>query len=191
MLSLARVGLAMGLGLRRSPPTRLLLSLDQRAAASPLQPRRRLLCRNVNSTFLLCQDSKARRGEFRSCLRRELGGTAARLQHENHQASISVATALPTGAHTVKVIFNDHQACELNYIWLRDNCSCPECVHPKSKQKLVDTAGLDYNVRPVSMEVSADGSLEVTWGDSTGTHQSSYSPLWSVPVFALNCMMWP
>ncbi|KAL1478138.1 hypothetical protein MTO96_035195 [Rhipicephalus appendiculatus] len=162
MLSLARVGLAMGLGLRRSPPTRLLLSLDQRAAASPLQPRRRLLCR-----------------------------TAARLQHENHQASISVATALPTGAHTVKVIFNDHQACELNYIWLRDNCSCPECVHPKSKQKLVDTAGLDYNVRPVSMEVSADGSLEVTWGDSTGTHQSSYSPLWSVPVFALNCMMWP
>ncbi|KAH7953218.1 hypothetical protein HPB49_006188 [Dermacentor silvarum] len=88
-----------------------------------------------------------------------------------------VVTALPTGAQTVKVIFSDDQACELNYIWLRDNCSCSHCIHPDSKQKLVDTAGLDYNVRPVSMEVSPDGSLEVTWGDSKGTHHSSYNPL--------------
>lgn len=82
------------------------------------------------------------------------------------------------GAHTVKVVFSDDQACELNYIWLRDNCSCPQCIHPDSKQKLVDSVALDYNVRPVSMEVSADGNLEVTWGDSKGTHQSSYEPLW-------------
>ncbi|KAL1478139.1 hypothetical protein MTO96_035195 [Rhipicephalus appendiculatus] len=159
----------------------LLAPLSRHVAASLSSARADLLRKGVTPTLQ----------HVRRYHQKRRTGTAARLQHENHQASISVATALPTGAHTVKVIFNDHQACELNYIWLRDNCSCPECVHPKSKQKLVDTAGLDYNVRPVSMEVSADGSLEVTWGDSTGTHQSSYSPLWSVPVFALNCMMWP
>lgn len=105
-------------------------------------------------------------------------GTAALTQLEKKSTSLGILQALPTGAHTVKVIFNDEQACELNYIWLRDNCSCPKCIHPDSKQKLVDSVALDYNVRPVSMEVSPDGSLEVTWSDSTGTHQSSYEPLW-------------
>ncbi|XP_077560196.1 gamma-butyrobetaine dioxygenase-like [Haemaphysalis longicornis] len=105
-------------------------------------------------------------------------GTAALAQVGKQAKPLGVAQALPMGAHTVKVVFSDDQACELNYIWLRDNCSCPQCIHPDSKQKLVDSVALDYNVRPVSMEVSADGNLEVTWGDSKGTHQSSYEPLW-------------
>ncbi|XP_037276727.2 gamma-butyrobetaine dioxygenase-like [Rhipicephalus microplus] len=146
----------------------LLVPLSRHAAACLSSARADLLRRGTTPTLQ----------HVRRYHQKRRTGTATQLQHQNQQASLSVATALPTGAHTVKVIFNDHQACELNYIWLRDNCNCPECVHPQSKQKLVDTAGLDYNVRPVSMEVSADGSLEVTWGDSTGTHQSSYSPLW-------------
>ncbi|KAG0413944.1 hypothetical protein HPB47_008897 [Ixodes persulcatus] len=99
-------------------------------------------------------------------------------QARKQEASLSVSQAMPTSSHTVKVIFSDDQACELNYIWLRDNCTCPQCIHPQSKQKLVDTAALDFNVRPVSMEASADGTLEVSWGDSKGTHNSSYDPLW-------------
>ncbi|KAH6935149.1 hypothetical protein HPB50_003541 [Hyalomma asiaticum] len=147
----------------------LLVPLSRHAAAALSSTRADLLRKGSAPAF---QQVRRYHQKLRT------GTAALQQQQQKQQASLSVTTALPLGAHTVKVIFSDDQACELNYIWLRDNCNCPQCIHPESKQKLVDTAGLDYNVRPVSMEVSADGNLEVTWGDSKGTHQSSYSPLW-------------
>lgn len=146
----------------------LLLPLSRRAAGALCASRPDLLARRATPAPQHVRRYQQKRSS----------GTAALEHLQKPQSPLSVTTALPTGAHTVKVIFSDDQACELNYIWLRDNCNCPHCIHPNSMQKLVDTAGLDFNVRPVSMEVSPEGSLEVTWGDSQGTHQSSYEPLW-------------
>lgn len=97
---------------------------------------------------------------------------------EEARSSLGVITALPTSTNTVKVIFNDDNACELNYIWLRDNCPCPKCIHPDSKQKLVDTAALDVNVKPQHMEITADGCLDIAWNETGGQHTSLYDPLW-------------
>ncbi|XP_054926609.1 gamma-butyrobetaine dioxygenase-like isoform X5 [Dermacentor andersoni] len=146
----------------------LLVPLSRHAAAALSSARADLLRKGAMPTLQ----------HIRRYQQKRRTGTAALQRQQQKQTQLSVVTALPTGAQTVKVIFSDDEACEVNYIWLRDNCNCSHCIHPDSKQKLVDTAGLDYNVRPVSMEVSPDGSLEVTWGDSKGTHHSSYNPLW-------------
>ncbi|XP_064480539.1 gamma-butyrobetaine dioxygenase-like isoform X2 [Ornithodoros turicata] len=108
--------------------------------------------------------------------RRLISSTVALHSRQEELHSLGVATTVPLGSESVKVIFNDDNACDLNYIWLRDNCPCPKCVHPDSKQKLVDTAALDFNVRPQQMAVTPDGSLDIIWNE--GQHESVYDPIW-------------
>lgn len=104
----------------------------------------------------------------------------------NSQASASLKTepqtiseALPTTIHSIKIIFSDHKACDFKYIWLRDNCHCPKCIHPNSRQKLVDTASLDNNIRPMSVNVNSAGGLDVLWPEGKDeTHWSVYDAEW-------------
>src|SRR5687768_16036444 len=36
-----------------------------------------------------------------------------------------------------------------NYIWLRDNCQCSQCVHPNSGQKLFSSANIPLDIKPL------------------------------------------
>jgi Gamma-butyrobetaine hydroxylase-like, N-terminal len=45
----------------------------------------------------------------------------------------------PSGTGPYSCIFDSH------HIWLRDHCRCPQCFHPVTKQRLVDT----FDVRGV------------------------------------------
>jgi len=49
-----------------------------------------------------------------------------------------------------------------NYIWLRDNCQCPLCIHPDSRQKLLSSSDVPLDIKPISIESSSD-RLEITW----------------------------
>ncbi|CAJ0898190.1 12647_t:CDS:2 [Entrophospora sp. SA101] len=49
-----------------------------------------------------------------------------------------------------------------NYIWLRDNCQCSQCVHPNSGQKLFSTANIPLDIKPLSINFMED-SVEVAW----------------------------
>ena len=71
-----------------------------------------------------------------------------------------------------------------HYVWLRDNCQCPECYHPVTNQRLVDVVNIGDNLRPSRMEltehaagaVSNDSAaLTVDWEDD---HTSMYSLSW-------------
>lgn len=81
------------------------------------------------------------------------------------------------------MIFSDHQTCDFKFIWLRDNCRCPSCVHPETKQKLLDTPSLNVNLRPKSLTVTDDGQLLIEWpngdgGKAASKHRSVYDPYW-------------
>lgn len=63
------------------------------------------------------------------------------------------------------------------FMYLRDNCRCPECFHESSLQRSFDTVGkLDPSILPEKYEVTTDGEqIVITWPDS---HVSVFNSEW-------------
>ncbi|OSC99236.1 Clavaminate synthase-like protein [Trametes coccinea BRFM310] len=57
------------------------------------------------------------------------------------------------------------------YVWLRDSCQCPSCVHPSTRQKLHKTSDIPTTVRPRQdgIEVSVDG-VRIAWDSGHRSH---------------------
>lgn len=50
------------------------------------------------------------------------------------------------------------------FFWLRDHCQCPDCLHPETRQRLLDTFSIPADVKPRSATVVEDGAvLEIIW----------------------------
>ncbi|KIL59573.1 hypothetical protein M378DRAFT_14705 [Amanita muscaria Koide BX008] len=59
-------------------------------------------------------------------------------------------------------------------VWLRDHCRCPQCFHPITKQRLLDTFAILPDLTPFNVTATTDG-LQVTWPDA---HVSLYPWSW-------------
>ncbi len=77
------------------------------------------------------------------------------------------------GERTVTVVWDDGTAGEFHFVWLRDNCPCPECRHPEAWERLLDNVALDLDVRPA--EVACRDQLDIVWDDG---HRTSLSAEW-------------
>ena len=77
----------------------------------------------------------------------------------------------------LKVSWNNGTFSRYPYIFLRDNCKCPQCFEPKSNQSLLHTivdVGLSIEAKTVSF--SDDGQrLMCAWPDG---HESEYHLEW-------------
>lgn len=62
-----------------------------------------------------------------------------------------------------------------HYVWLRDNCPCPRCLHP-SGQRLVDILDLPADAAPRMVTLDEAGALVIRW-DPDG-HESRYAGAW-------------
>ncbi|KAI8067974.1 hypothetical protein BC940DRAFT_238441 [Gongronella butleri] len=66
-----------------------------------------------------------------------------------------------------------------SHVWLRDNCPCPVCVHPDSRQKLHSCADVPLDIQPRSVRLEHD-SLVIEWdrplqhGKGDANHLSRY-----------------
>ncbi|KAG0044521.1 hypothetical protein BGZ83_010260 [Gryganskiella cystojenkinii] len=59
--------------------------------------------------------------------------------------------------------YRPHQpSTTLNPIWLRDNCPCPKCIHPSTRQKLHASSQVPLDITVSSVQVYPEG-LELTW----------------------------
>lgn len=67
----------------------------------------------------------------------------------------------------VSITWQDNTTDIYPYIYLRDNCQCPECFFKDSNQRLVDVVrDVDINVKPTKVQLSEDGTnLSITWPD--------------------------
>ncbi|MGB6169523.1 MAG: gamma-butyrobetaine hydroxylase-like domain-containing protein, partial [Geitlerinemataceae cyanobacterium] len=63
-----------------------------------------------------------------------------------------------------------------HYIWLRDNCLCPQCSHPTSFQKLYEISDFTSPPEPLSWE-EQDGQLRITWNEDPA-HLSTFPVSW-------------
>ncbi|EAS32512.3 trimethyllysine dioxygenase [Coccidioides immitis RS] len=59
--------------------------------------------------------------------------------------------------------------------WLRENCRCVKCIHPETKQRLVDTHSIPFDIRPASFRLVEGQHLEIQWPDG---HSSTYPWPW-------------
>ncbi|KAI0067372.1 Trimethyllysine dioxygenase [Artomyces pyxidatus] len=66
---------------------------------------------------------------------------------------------------------------KFHHLWLRDHCRCPECFHPVTKQRLVNTFDIPPDVEPVSVESQPQG-LHVIWPAASQPHASLYPWSW-------------
>lgn len=72
------------------------------------------------------------------------------------------------------VMFSDGSTSQFHYIWLRDNCRCPACLHPTMGERLVDTAAIPLDIAPREVEGDAVG-LSLVWPDG---HETRYDEGW-------------
>ncbi|XP_078583871.1 gamma-butyrobetaine dioxygenase-like [Branchiostoma floridae x Branchiostoma japonicum] len=99
-----------------------------------------------------------------------LGGTCG------VQESLIEKVGLNGVARMMEVEWSDGGVSRFPYVWLRDNCQCPQCFKPNSRSRLVLMSDLDVNVSPVRVESQARGGLLwVEWSDG---HQSQYDWQW-------------
>ena len=77
-------------------------------------------------------------------------------------------SAIRRGTETA-LVYNGHS---YPYVWLRDACQCPSCLHPSTRQKLHRTSDIPPHVKPVpnGVHILQDG-VRVTWESG---HQSHY-----------------
>ncbi|GBB87374.1 hypothetical protein RclHR1_16890007 [Rhizophagus clarus] len=57
---------------------------------------------------------------------------------------------------------NSNSFTKFNYIWLRDTCQCPLCIHPDSRQKLFSSSEVPLDIKPISIEFDSD-KLVILW----------------------------
>ena len=79
--------------------------------------------------------------------------------------------------HIIQINFSEGQTLNFNTFWLRDSCSCPQCVHPLTKSKLFDSADISADLFVDRVDSSGD-VLEVQWRVGTEEHISQYSVSW-------------
>lgn len=76
----------------------------------------------------------------------------------------------------VTINWNTNIQSKFHNIWLRDHCRCPECFHPITKQRLMNTFDISPDVEPLRAEPKM-GGLELTW-QSSEPHVSFYPWTW-------------
>lgn len=76
---------------------------------------------------------------------------------------------------SLSLALNGLDRSEFNFVWLRDNCQCEECVHPSTHERTLVTSEIPLNITPIA-SFADDGNLTVMWNDKQ--HQSKYSFDW-------------
>ncbi|KAI5958498.1 uncharacterized protein KGF55_005758 [Candida pseudojiufengensis] len=76
--------------------------------------------------------------------------------------------------NTLEINWQGDQKSIYHNIWLRDNCHCSECYYPITKQRLLNSATIDINIKPKSVNVK-EGKVEIVWDTD---HSSTYDVDW-------------
>ena len=84
---------------------------------------------------------------------------------------------------SIQVSWAEKLTSTFHNIWLRDHCQCEQCLHPLTKQRLINTFEIPRNIRSMAIEQSKQG-LTIHWNHQAHTsfyewswlHRHSYSP---------------
>lgn len=99
-----------------------------------------------------------------------------------HYSSSSLSAASHPSADLqeadVSITFPSSAPITLPFVWLRDSCPCPSCVHPSTRQKLHRTSDVPLDIKPKrltwvrSLNKDARWALEVEWDRPLWQHDT-------------------
>ena len=71
--------------------------------------------------------------------------------------------------------WSDTAISKYHNIWLRDNCHCEKCHYSLTKQRLLNSATINPDIKPKSIDLKQDG-LNIIWDQED--HESKYDFNW-------------
>ena len=85
-----------------------------------------------------------------------------------HVARRLFSYSAPSDRAKDALVYNGHV---YPYVWLRDSCQCPSCLHPSTRQKLHKTSDIPVTSKPNEggIRVSNDG-VDITWSSGHRSH---------------------
>ena len=76
----------------------------------------------------------------------------------------------------ISILWEDGHHGLFHHIWLRDNCTCPQCGDRSGGHRYLELGSIDPDIAPDELSIDSTGSLQIRWqGDG---HLSSYTPAW-------------
>ena len=87
----------------------------------------------------------------------------------------SLPVALQRQPDGVEVTWSDARVSLFHHLWLRDNCPCPACVYPVTREQMFEIVDAPDDLSALDAQLDASGSLQVQWSDG---HASLYHPGW-------------
>jgi gamma-butyrobetaine dioxygenase len=75
----------------------------------------------------------------------------------------------------IEVVWDDHRASHYHFLWLRDNCPCPLCVHTGTREQVFEIIDVPEDLTAASISLRAGQNLYVSWADG---HESIYGAGW-------------
>lgn len=74
----------------------------------------------------------------------------------------------------IAVEWDDKRVSHYHFLWLRDNCPCPQCIHPGTREQIFEIIDVPEDLRAETAELNGD-ELLVRWQDG---HESAYGTGW-------------
>lgn len=84
------------------------------------------------------------------------------------------ASQVAMSERSLTVDWMDGHHSRFHYVWLRDNCECPECGHGWGK-KFVKVVDIPNDIRPTNAKLTDEGQILVQWRDG---HVSTFATVW-------------
>ena len=76
----------------------------------------------------------------------------------------------------LSIRWEDGHQCLFHHIWLRDNCTYPQCGDRSGGHRYLELGSVDPDIAPDELSIDSSGSMQILWqGDG---HLSSYTPAW-------------
>jgi len=75
----------------------------------------------------------------------------------------------------VTVLWMDGRTSPYHLLWLRDNCPCPRCVYPVTREQIVEIVDIPEDLQASEVTLTDDGNLAILWQDG---HASAYDAGW-------------
>lgn len=71
--------------------------------------------------------------------------------------------------HVLEVTWPDGAVHRIPFRLLREECPCASCVNEFTGERMLDPASIPEDIAPVSMQLTGNYALKVTWSDQHNT----------------------
>ncbi len=85
-------------------------------------------------------------------------------------------TKVEIAEELIEVWWNDNRVSQFHPLWLREQCPCPDCHHPVTRESILDLLALPEKMTLKDASVDEEGFIDLTWSEDM--HVSRYHPGW-------------